>query len=85
MPGPDPTTPFPDAGHEAIRQWVADNTSGVSDSYFLTDLLFSLLDGALTAVAQAATDAGTLADRVTALEATVTGLQATVAALTPAP
>lgn len=53
----DVEQPFPDAGHEAIRQWVkqalaesADNAAGVGDSYFLTDLLFSLLDGAFASI-----------------------------------
>jgi hypothetical protein len=48
----------------ALLQAIADvraNAGGVDDSYFLTDLLFSLLDSALSAV-----DA--LAARVTALE-----------------
>lgn len=55
---PDYRTPSPDAGHEAIRKPLAeaiDNLSaviadldqtkvGVDDAYFLTDLLFGLID-----------------------------------------
>lgn len=67
--------PFADMGHEAIRQWVKSalasgerGETGVADTYFLTDLLFELLDDAFTAVdaAQAAID--DLTARVTALE-----------------
>lgn len=62
MPGsngvPDYRTPSPDAGHEAIRAPLAqaiddlrDASVGVDDAYFLTDLLFSLVDTLLADVA----------------------------------
>lgn len=61
---PDYRTPSPDEGHEAIRAPLAQaiddlaqavdelelNRAGVDDAYFLTDLLFDLLGGALTAI-----------------------------------
>jgi len=60
--------PFPDIGHEAIRQWVKTalasgqrGESGVADTYFLTDLLFELLDDAFASIDD-------LTARVTALE-----------------
>jgi hypothetical protein len=60
---PDFRTPSPDEGHEAIRAPLAqaiddladavgdlDNAKlGVDDAYFLTDLLFDLLDGVMAA------------------------------------
>jgi hypothetical protein len=72
---PDYRTPSPDAGHEAIRAPLAKAiddlvaaTSGVSDSYMLTDLIFSLLDGVMAAADKQATDLTALTARVTALE-----------------
>lgn len=62
MTAPDPGTPFPDAGHEAIRQWVQGALGGVDDAYFLTDLLFDLLNSALTTIDD-------LTTRIAALEA----------------
>lgn len=72
-PTPAPTidAPFPDAGHEAIRQWVLQghansqaNAAGIDDTYSLADLLFGLLGTALTAIDD-------LTARVTKLEAAV--------------
>lgn len=47
---PDLNDPLPDLGHEALRQSLVaalaagdSNTSGVSDAYFLTDILLDLL------------------------------------------
>ena len=64
--------PFPDIGHEAIRQWVKTalasgqrGESGVADTYFLTDLLFELLDDAFASIDD-------LTARVTALESAPT-------------
>lgn len=58
MPPPDINTPLPDRSHEALRQSLvaalaggADNATGVGDAYFLTDLLFDLLNGALDRIA----------------------------------
>lgn len=57
MPAFDIDTPSPDDGHEAIRvavvEAIADlreNTAGVGDAYWLTDLLFDLLGSALVAI-----------------------------------
>lgn len=54
MPAPDIHTPLPDRSHESLRQSVvqaledgAANATGVEDAYFLTDLLFDLLNDAL--------------------------------------
>jgi len=65
----DMHVPSPDVGHEAIRlavlQAIADgqtNAGGVDDTYFLTDLLFSLLDSAFASIDD-------LTARVAALEA----------------
>lgn len=75
---PDYRTPSPDEGHEAIRAPLAkavddladaiaagkENQTGVEDAYFLSDLLFDLLGGALAAI-------GDLTARVAALEPAV--------------
>lgn len=70
MPAPDPR--FLDAGHEAIWQAVlaaiSDLGTTTNDTYYLTDLLFSLLDGALTSLSQTRADLAALTVRVAALE-----------------
>lgn len=75
---PDYRTPSPDAGHEAIRAPLAQAiddltaaTSGVSDSYMLTDLLFSLLDGVMAAADDQAAQIADLTTRLAALEPAV--------------
>lgn len=58
MPEPlDLDYEFPDKGHQDIwlrvKQAIDEsqgNSIGVEDSYFLTDLLFSLLDGAFASI-----------------------------------
>lgn len=82
---PDYRTPSRDDGHEAIRAPLAQaiddlaaavaagnqNAAGVDDSYFLTDLLFSLLDSALAAIDQQTADIADLKARVAVLEPAV--------------
>lgn len=70
MPGFDIDSPSPDRGHEAIRvavvQAITDlgqNVADTADGFYLTDVIFELLDTALTQVAD-------LEARVAALEAT---------------
>ena len=77
-PAVDITQPMPDEGHDAIRRGLVaaiddlrNTSSGVDDSYLLTDTLFNLLDSAMA-------DNTALADRNTALEAAVADLQPTV-------
>jgi hypothetical protein len=75
---PDYRTPSPDLGHEAIRKPLADAIDqlheqgvGIDDSYYLVDLLFSLLDNVIDGARAKAQQVADLEARVAALEPAV--------------
>ena len=80
---------FPDRAHEALRAELLaaiaagqENAAGVDDSYYLTDVLFDLIDSLLTQLN--AVDTRNDADQIrdTTAQADIDALQATVADLT---
>jgi hypothetical protein len=95
MPVPDISEPVKDRGHEALRQELLasiatgqENAIGVDDAYFLTDLLFDLLNAASAQIGGLQTGLANLLGayaQLSALQDTVTDLVDRVAALEPAP
>jgi hypothetical protein len=55
----DINDPLPDLGHEALRQSVVSALAAGDDGYYLTDVLFDLLGGAMDQISalQAQVDA----------------------------
>lgn len=58
MPPPEQRQPFPDEAHEYLAIWVEENLAeirtsraDVGDSFLLVDVLFDLLDQALSDIA----------------------------------
>ncbi len=77
--------PHPNVDIDTMRRTVVEALAGIDDTYWLSDLLFSLLDAALADLAAAAAERDQCRDDLTSLTARLDALEARLPPVEPQP